>query len=176
MTSHWGRVGGKGISRLTKRSGSVMTAISNRHSSSQLTSMPRYGNMPTGASPARRFGERVSAGPKADLNSSHRDDHSTSRCGGSGHGSFVGQSGTSGMASTSDIFWTAKSLGDWDYCSVPEALLDIREYFGVFCVFDSPRRLRAEFCGDFEGMSVLNTPSLSIFWNQELSGQFPLHL
>src|SRR5229473_3596024 len=98
MTSCWGRVEGVGISRLTKCSGSTMSAISSRHSSSQETSMPRYGNMPMGASPAKRFGERVSAGRKADLNSSQGDDHSTRRCGGSGH--WVS---TSGMVATSDI-------------------------------------------------------------------------
>jgi len=84
-----------------------MSAISSRHSSSQETSMPRYGNMPMGASPARRFGGRVSAGRKAVLNSSHGDDHSTSRCGGSGH--WVS---TSGMVATSDIFSTTLFLGD----------------------------------------------------------------
>src|ERR1035438_7432791 len=117
MTSHCGRVGGRGISRLAKRSGSTMIAISRRHSSSHETSMPRYGNMPTGASPAKRLGGRASAGCKADLNSSHRDDHSTSRRGGSGHWVRL-----SGMVSTSFIvldgviFW-----GDSYLCSVPDA-------------------------------------------------------
>jgi len=54
-----------------------------------------------GASPAKRFGGRVSAGRNADLNSSQGDDHSTSRRGGSGH--WVS---TSGMVATSGIVWT----------------------------------------------------------------------
>ena len=72
-----------------------------------------------GASPAKRLGERVSAGRKADLNSSQGDDHSTSKCGGSGHWVF----GCwpimllSGMVATSGIildyvFWTTLFLGD----------------------------------------------------------------
>src|SRR6266446_2579856 len=60
--------------------------------------MPRYGKMPMGASPARAFGGRVSAGRKADLNSSQGEDHSTRRRGGSGHWVMV-----SGMVSTSFI-------------------------------------------------------------------------
>src|SRR5258708_34495714 len=75
-----------------------MSAISSRHSRSQHASMPRYGNMPTGASPASAFGGRASAGRNADLNSSHRDDHSTSKRGGSGQRAMV-----SGMVSTSGI-------------------------------------------------------------------------
>src|ERR1700687_2487799 len=72
-----------------------MIAISRRHSSSQQKSMPRYGNMQMGASPAKRLGGRASAGRNADLNSSHGDDHSTSRRGGSGHWATL-----SGMVST----------------------------------------------------------------------------
>src|SRR5260370_13781730 len=95
MTYHWGRVGGVRVGSLAKRSAITMIAISRRHSSSQQTSMPRYGNMPVGASPAKRFGGRASAGPRADLNSSQGDDHSTSRRGGSGHWVTL-----SGMGST----------------------------------------------------------------------------
>lgn len=81
-------------------------AISSRHSISQQISMPRYGNMPMGASPASGFGDRASAGRIADLNSSHRDDHSTSSRGGSGH-SVTG----SGMVSTSGIVSTTRFGG-----------------------------------------------------------------
>jgi hypothetical protein len=59
-----------------------------------------------GASPAKAFGGRASAGRKADLNSSHGDDHSTSRRGGSGH--WVTTSGmvaTSGIVFDCVIFW-----------------------------------------------------------------------
>src|SRR5208282_6585715 len=90
-----------------------MIAISSSNSSSQLASIPRYGKMPMGASPAKAFGARVSAGPKADLNSSQREDHSTSRRGGSGHGSFGRRSRTAGMVATSDIV----SDGVSDYVS-----------------------------------------------------------
>src|SRR5208282_236404 len=54
--------------------------------------------MPMGASPAKAFGGRVSAGRRAEVNSSQRDDHSTSRRGGSGHWVTV-----SGMVSRSFI-------------------------------------------------------------------------
>src|SRR6266536_2448435 len=77
------------------RSGSTMTAISARHSSSQHASMPRYGNMPIGASPAKAFGALENAGASAVVNSSQGDDHSTSSRGGSGHLVMV-----SGMVST----------------------------------------------------------------------------
>src|SRR6266478_4752387 len=100
MMSHWGRVGGVRGCTPAMCSGITMIAINSRHSRSQQTSIPRYGNMPMGASPASAFGERASAGRKADLNSSQGDDHSTSRCGGSGHWVIV-----SGMVSTSGIVW-----------------------------------------------------------------------
>src|SRR5499433_404121 len=45
--------------------------------------MPLAGNIPTGASPASRFGERLRAGRIALTNSSHGDDHSTSSRGAS---------------------------------------------------------------------------------------------
>src|SRR5580700_129559 len=60
--------------------------------------------MPTGASPAKGLVERASAGRRADLNSSHRDDHSTSRWG-SGHSATV-----SGMVSSSGITTTYSTL------------------------------------------------------------------
>src|SRR5438094_1060340 len=45
--------------------------------------MPRPGNIPTGASPASRFGERPRAGPIALTNSSQGEDHSISSRGAS---------------------------------------------------------------------------------------------
>src|ERR1700691_3027307 len=74
-----------------------MRAISKRHSTNQPARMPRYGKIPTGAPPAKGLGARVRAGFKEDLNSCHRDDHSTSRWG-SGHWSIA-----SGTVSTSVI-------------------------------------------------------------------------
>ena len=109
MTSYCLRMGGPGICRLAKRSGSTMTAINRRHSSSQQASMPRYGNMPIGASPAKAFGARVSAGRQAERNSSQGDDHSTSRRGGSGHCVVL-----SGMVITS---LTKKTISYSETCS-----------------------------------------------------------
>src|SRR5664279_3454007 len=85
MTSQCWRVGRAEIWRLTNRAGNTMIANSKRHSRNQTVSMPLYGKMPIGASPAKAFGERVSAGCTAVLNSSQGEDHWTSRRGGSGH-------------------------------------------------------------------------------------------
>src|ERR1035441_10923846 len=107
-----------------------MMAMSKRHSSSQQASMPRYGNIPTGASPARRLGERVRAGRKADLNSSQREDHSTSRRGGSGHWRAL-----SGMVATSAIHRTT-ILGDWYLvvCQKEESYFRLTSVFLVFFI------------------------------------------
>src|SRR5258706_401642 len=121
MTSHWGRVPGDATSTVANCSGNTMSAISSRQSSRQHESMPPYGNMPTGASPASAFGGRASAGRNADLNSSHRDDHSTSKRGGSGQRVMV-----SGMVSTSGIkrgsFPFRKHAGPGHSSNLDEAL------------------------------------------------------
>src|SRR5271165_2005719 len=85
--------------------------------------------MPTGASPARRLGERVSAGFQADLNSSHGDDHSTSRRGGSGHWIAV-----SGMVATSTIISDYVS-GGLVSSSVPEGGVLFSPDFRFFWFF-----------------------------------------
>jgi hypothetical protein len=61
--------------------GRMMTAANMAASSTQETSMPRYGQSPVRASPARRFGDRLKAGPIALRNSCHGEGHSTRNLG-----------------------------------------------------------------------------------------------
>ena len=100
MTSHvgFGRIGA-GFS-LAISAGTRMTTISRMHSPTHAVSIPRYGKMPTGASPASAFVDFFSAGRIAVLNSSHGDDHSTSSRGGSGQRSCSIRG--SGMVTASD--------------------------------------------------------------------------
>jgi hypothetical protein len=105
----------------------------------------------------------VNAGRRADLNSSHRDDHSTKRCGGSSHRSsgrrsFGGRSGTSGMVATSDICRDCAS----DYIISGGFVLSVvcqkdAVIIGVFFVFFIPlevsSNLSPKFGGEFLGLS-----------------------
>jgi len=99
MTSHFGLGGGTKGCSVAMRAGSIITAMSSRHSSAHELSIPRYGNIPTGASPASATGVRESAGRQAVLNSCQGEDHSISRRGGSGQSLAIGV--VSGMVSSS---------------------------------------------------------------------------
>src|SRR5437868_4177961 len=94
MTSSFGRKTGAYTGDLAMNSlpGKITAAASTTASSAQPANMPRYGNMPLRASPAKGFEDFEKAGRIAVTNSSQGDDHSISSRGGvmAGAGASLG--------------------------------------------------------------------------------------